>query len=405
MEFRQALDWLYSVQQFGIKPGLDNTRRLLRELQLPGTRQRFIHVAGTNGKGSTCAFLESILRTGGERTALFTSPHLIHFRERIQVSGRLIPEEEIALGLTTLRDLVRSWQPHPTFFELALALALDWFDRAGAEIVVLETGMGGRLDSTNAVKPVVSVITPIDMDHQQWLGNTLAQIAAEKAGIIKPGVPVVSSPQKPEVAAVLKAAAESAGSPICFVEAPITDFPLPLPGPHQQWNAALAIAALEACGCLPGDPAVIRHGLANTSWPARFQSLRGGRLIVDGAHNPHSISALVETWQHRFGAEKASLIFGMVEGKEPESCLARLAPIVSEARFLTINSPRAIPACQLAEAWKRIAPSLPCLLPENLPAALNSAENGPRQLLCGSLYLCGEALSLLGNHPFEPSTQ
>ena len=403
MDYAAALAWLYSVQQFGIKPGLENTRKLLKALQLPGTGQRFLHVAGTNGKGSTCAFMESVLRAGGERTALFTSPHLVHFRERIQVGGLLMPEAEIARSLSALRDLVASWQPHPTFFELTLALALDWFDRAGAEIVVLETGMGGRLDATNALRPVVSVIAPIALDHQLWLGNSLSEIAGEKAGIIKPGIPVVSAPQAPEAAAVLQRAAAAAGSRLRFIETPYPAAALPLAGSHQQWNAALALAALEEAACLPPPPAILA-GLAATTWPARFQSLQDGRLILDGAHNPHSIAGLVRTWQDRFGTEQADLVFGAVEGKDHALSLALLGPIVREATFVTVDSPRSIPAAALCQAWQAALPEIPSRTAPSLPEVLN-APSRSRRLLCGSLYLCGEALGLLGGTTFEASAQ
>ncbi|MGZ5003432.1 MAG: bifunctional folylpolyglutamate synthase/dihydrofolate synthase, partial [Chthoniobacterales bacterium] len=188
MSYREALAWLFGTQLFGIKLGLENIQRLLRTLNLPG-EQRIIHVAGTNGKGSVCAMIDSILRAQGYRSGLFTSPHLVTFRERIRVKGEMISEDEVAHGLTSIRQLVADWDPHPTFFEIATALGLQHFKNKHCEIVVLETGMGGRLDATNAVTPVVSVITPIDYDHQKWLGNSLGEIAAEKAGIIKPHVP------------------------------------------------------------------------------------------------------------------------------------------------------------------------------------------------------------------------
>lgn len=404
MDYGEALAWLYSTQQFGIKPGLDNTRKLLKALHLPGTSQRFLHVAGTNGKGSTCAFMESVLRAGGERTALFTSPHLIQFRERIQTGGVMMPEAEIAGSLTAMRDLVSNWEPHPTFFELTLALALDWFDRAGAELVVLETGMGGRLDSTNAVKPVVSVITPIAMDHQQWLGDTLTKIATEKAGIIKAGIPVISAPQHPDAELVLRAAAAAAGTTIQFVSAPWTTSLLSLAGEHQQWNAALALAALEAAGCLPKAPAV-ESGLASTSWPARFQSLLDGRLIMDGAHNPHSIARLAATWRQHFSNEKAHLIFGAVEGKDYNVSLPLLAEIVSGVTFVTVDSPRAVPAADLMKTWQESIPGIPCQASTSLKEAILVDELGPRRLLCGSLYLCGEVLSLIQGSGFESSGQ
>src|SRR5205823_14491966 len=199
---------LYGLQRFGIKLGLENIRRLLDEccssvcVKRPAfaaasaSAPKVIHVAGTNGKGSVCAMIDSICRVQGYRTGLFTSPHLVTFRERIRVNGEMISEDAVADGLTIIRNLVADWDPHPTFFEVTTALALKHFSEARIDVVVLETGLGGRLDATNAVQSDVSVITPIGLDHEEWLGNTLAQIAGEKAGIIKPGMPVVSAPQR-----------------------------------------------------------------------------------------------------------------------------------------------------------------------------------------------------------------
>jgi dihydrofolate synthase / folylpolyglutamate synthase len=396
-----ALEWLYSVQQFGIKPGLENTRRMLKELQLPGPRQKFLHVAGTNGKGSTCAFMESILRRAGERTGLFTSPHLVTFRERIRRGGELIPMEEVERGIDALRTVVAGWDPHPTFFELTLVLALDWFDRHGAEVIVLETGMGGRLDATNALTPVVSVIAPIAMDHQQWLGSTIEEIAAEKAGIVKPGVPVVSAPQEPAAGRVLREAADRAGAPLTVVPEPWAG-PLPLPGAHQKWNAALAVRALEAAGYRFPAP-IVNEGLARTDWPGRFQVLNGGRLVIDGAHNPHGVQSAVQTWREVFGSEKATVIFGAVTSRDPAPSLALLAGIAARIFFVAPRSPRAatpdsLAACAPPGVAHRIVPSL--------RDALQSAESSPeRTFICGSLYLCGEALSLSQSNSLELSSQ
>src|SRR6478736_8580292 len=239
LSYKQALAWLYGLQRFGIKLGLDNIRRLLdelsrsggfqaavgdlppsqsygvpREIALPG---KVIHVAGTNGKGSVCAMIDSICRAQGCRTGLFISPHLVTFRERIRVNGEMISEDAVADGLTIIRNLVADWHPHPTFFEVTAALALKYFGDAKIDIAILETGLGGRLDATNAVQSDVSVITPIGFDHEEWLGNTLAQIAGEKAGIIKPSVPVVSAPQQPQAEEVIRARAAECGSPVQFV--------------------------------------------------------------------------------------------------------------------------------------------------------------------------------------------
>src|SRR5262249_7094928 len=195
----EAFGWLYGLQRFGIKLGLENIERLLEELSesdiWQATPQKVIHVAGTNGKGSVCAMIDSICRMQGYRTGLFTSPHLVTFRERIRVNGDMISEDAVANGLTNIRNLVANWDPHPTFFEVVTALALEHFSDRKVEIVILETGLGGRLDATNAVESNVSVITRIDFDHEKWLGKTISEIAAEKAGIIKQEIPVVSAPQ------------------------------------------------------------------------------------------------------------------------------------------------------------------------------------------------------------------
>jgi len=396
-----SLEWLYSVQHLGMKPGLENTRRLLKELQLPGSRQKFLHVAGTNGKGSTCAFMESILRRAGERTGLFTSPHLVSFCERMTCGGKMIEMDEVERGIEALRPVVTGWDPHPTFFELTLMLALDWMDRRGAEIIVLETGMGGRLDATNALTPLVSVITPIDLDHQQWLGSTLKEIAGEKAGIIKPRVPVVSAPQKPEAEHVLRAAAERMGAPFTIIKKP-WEGPLPLSGEHQRWNAALAVAALGAANFrLP--VAAVAEGLARTEWRGRFQQLAGGQIVIDGAHNPHGMASTVRAWQEAFGREKATVIFGSVEAKDYGTSLAVLAGVAARFFFVTLRSPRAVHA----EILEVSAPAgLHTAIFPSLEAAMAAAADLPeRRLICGSLYLCGEVLSLLGSGPFERSSE
>src|SRR3954453_3030266 len=230
LNYREALAWLYGTQLFGIKLGLDNIQRLLAALQLPAPKQRILHIAGTNGKGSVCAMLDSILRAQNYRTGLFTSPHLITFRERIQVDGQMISGDEVASGLTSIRDLTVDWDPHPTFFEIATALALAHFRDQECDFVVLETGLGGRLDATNAVTPIVSVLTPIALDHQKWLGHTLAEVGAEKAGIIKRNVPAISARQLPAVERVLRNRAAECSTAISFVGGPYDRRPIGLAG-------------------------------------------------------------------------------------------------------------------------------------------------------------------------------
>ena len=393
--YESALAWLYGTQLFGIKLGLESMRRLVTALNLPP--QRFIHVAGTNGKGSTCAMIASVARAGGLKTGLFTSPHLVSYRERIQINGERISEAAVADGLAKIRSIIETWDPHPTFFEITTALALDYFASQETDLIVLETGMGGRLDATNVVTPLVSVITPIALDHQQWLGQTIAEIAGEKAGIIKPGVPVVSAKQLPEAAAVLRS-----HGPVEMVEHPHTSSPLALDGEHQQHNAALALAALRAAG-VDFQPEVVRLGLAQTTWPARFQFLRP-ELIIDGAHNPAGAEALVKTWKRAFPKQKARLIFGAVAAKDIRRVLEQLLHIATSIHCLTLKSPRAMPAGEIAAVVREVNPNFPVQLTGSLDEAMKAAS-GPT-LVTGSLYLCGEALALhQGDTAFEVSAQ
>jgi len=394
VNFQEALDWLNDSQFTGIKLGLENTFRLLKAIGNPQERLRFLHVAGTNGKGSVCAMLDSCLRAAGHKTGLYTSPHLVDFRERIRVDGVMISPQEIAEGLTRLRQAAQDWDHKPTFFELSTVLALDHFERSGCDVVVLETGMGGRLDSTNVVVPLVSVITPIAMDHMAWLGDSIAKIAAEKAGIIKPGAPVISSPQQPDAAEVLSAKSASVASPIRFIESPV-DIPVALPGIHQLWNAAVAIAAIEASG-LKCPPEAVTKGLASVKWPARFQRV-GERIIVDGAHNEHSAEALLSTWHEVFGQQKATIVFGALRDKEYGVMLRILEKVAGEFLFVPVRSERSEdPGVLKAQS------ALPSREFSDLPTAIKVAMDTTLPvLITGSLFLAGEALEKLAEEGFE----
>lgn len=405
---RQEIDWLYGTQLFGIKLGLDNVRRLLGEMGLPAAGQKFIHVAGTNGKGSTCAFMHAILQAAGINAGLFTSPHLVHFGERIRDAQRMISPDEIAAGIARLRARVAAWSPHPTFFELTLALALEWYAQRENAWVVLETGLGGRLDATNAITPAVSVITPIGRDHMEILGDTLAKIAAEKAGIIKPGVPVVTVRQDAEALEVIARTAAERGAPLTIVETPLESSGPVLSGPHQRWNAALAVAALRAAG-FACDHATIARGLQEVRWPARFQRVRP-RLIIDGAHNPDAARVLAQTWQEQFPGQQAQVIFGAVAGKDTATVLREIAPIAASLAFTPIDSPRTLSAESLRQIWDGLGlPPRPVATHANLATALESVsiDPSPPVLITGSLYLAGEALALLQDQAatFERSAQ
>jgi len=419
LKYKQALAWLYGLQRFGIKLGLENIRRLLNELGLgsaggsrvvsggsPAIFGKVIHVAGTNGKGSVCAIIDSICRAQGYRTGLFISPHLVTFRERIRVNGEMISEAAAADGLAMIRNLTADWDPHPTFFEVTTALALKHFGEAKIDIAVLETGLGGRLDATNAVQSDVSVITPIGLDHEKWLGRTLAEIAAEKAGIIKPGVPVVFAPQRPQAEQVIRARAAECGSPVQFVGETYHSSPVALRGEYQKQNAAVAIAAIHAANMQVGEKAIVR-GLAAVEWPARFQKW-DERTIIDGAHNPGAARILAQTWREVFGDQKATLVLAVLSDKDLRGICEALVPIAESVLLPKILSERAAAPGELAKMFSIITPSLPHSITPSIADALILARAQPNPILItGSLHFAGEVLAHLHGEPaaFEECAQ
>ena len=415
LNYKQALAWLYGLQRFGIKLGLENIRRLLDELGLENLRStschpnictKVIHVAGTNGKGSVCAMIDSICRANGYPTGLFTSPHLVTFRERIRVNGKMISEGAVADGLTTIRNIVTDWDPHPTFFEVATALALKHFAESKIDLVILETGLGGRLDATNAVQSNVSVITPIDFDHEKWLGNTLAEIAGEKAGIIKRGVPVVSAPQPTEAERVIRFRATEFSAPLQLVNEYYNQSRGGLRGQHQKQNAALAIAAIHTAKIHISEKAIV-SGLATIEWPARFQNW-DERTIIDGAHNASAARILAQTWREVFGDQKATLMLAILSDKDLHRICAALAPIAESVLLPKIRSERAAAPEGLAKILSDITPVIPYSIVSTISNALILAHAKPNPILItGSLHFAGEVLAHLRGEPaaFEECAQ
>lgn len=403
MNYREAIDWLFSTQMFGIKLGLDGPRKLLKEyLAHPAHGVTVIHVAGTNGKGSTCAMIDSIARACGRRCGLFTSPHLIDFRERIRVTGVEIPEEDCAAMLTELRDISEKQENHPTFFEITLVLAMRWFRLRECEIIVLETGMGGRLDATTAVPADVCVITPIGLDHMQWLGNTLEEITLEKAGIIAHGKPVISAPQDPAVERLLEQEANELRAPLEFIREPMLGYPMALAGDHQKWNAALAVAAVHRAG-LPLNSDSVSYGLSHVNWPGRFETIKPG-VVLDGAHNPQSAEVLATTWRQSFPKKKAALVFSAVAGKDIGQILGQLAPLALKIFICPVDTPRALSPAELAEFLPADAP--PHELFDTFGAAFSAAIALQETILvAGSLFLVGEARAFLTEGDFQSSSQ
>lgn len=405
MDYKEALNWLFGTQQFGIKLGLEGPRGLLKDfLAFPKNGVKVAHVAGTNGKGSVCAMMERVARACGRRTGLFTSPHLIDFRERMQVSGEMISKERCAELLTEVRAVCERLETHPTFFEITLAVAMRWFGEGGCELIIVETGMGGRLDATTAVPADVCVITPIGMDHTQWLGDTLTKVAGEKAGIFLEGISAVSSPQEEEARVVLEREANERRTPLRFINEPLEGYGIALAGAHQKWNAAVALAALHDLG-IPLGYESVAEGLAKVSWPGRFEKItdQGIEVILDGAHNPHAAKVLRATWLEKYGEGIGTLIFGAVDSKDVSGILSELHGLNARMIFCKVGTMRGLPVEELIQAMPEGAQA-ECL--GNFHEAMEVARKyGDPVLVAGSLFLVGEARAELLDGEFLASAQ
>ena len=392
--YGEALSRLAGLARFGVKLGLERMERLLARLGNPERALAAVHLAGTNGKGSTAALLEAGLRSSGLRTGLYTSPHLCRFSERIRVDGAEIPRETLC---DLLDRVMAAAGEEATFFEVVTALALLHFAEEGVELAVLETGLGGRLDATNVITPVLAIITPIQLDHTEVLGSDLASIAREKAGIIKPRTPTLAAPPAtPEVRRVLESRAATCGSPPVRWQG--EDFPLEAPGPSapfQRRNLALARAALEQLRevgwALPG--AAAEEAMAAARWPGRLEQAGQG-IMLDGAHNPGGCAALVRALGHPGEWE---VVLGLLRPRSPGEMVAALAPLARRFIFTAPRSPRAVDPNTFPD------PGVPSMVAPDLAAALGEARGQPgRVLVTGSLYLVGEARALLLGEPADP---
>lgn len=420
MNYSEAIQFLHGLQVFGANFGLETPRRLAALAGNPHGRLRFIHVAGTNGKGSTCAMLESIYRAAGLRVGLFTSPHLVSFRERIQVNRQIISQSDVARFVAEIQESLKTFpaDQHPTLFEVVTVAALKYFAEQKCDLVIWETGLGGRLDATNIVTPLASVITNIALDHQQWLGDTLEKITAEKAGIIKPGVPVVTAADQPEVLRVIEQTAKPINAPLTRVPSSTLHSlsSLPLLGEHQRLNAALAVATVNTLqNRIPVSAEQIRAGLASVNWPGRLQFVERGdqKFLLDGAHNVAGAEALrtaLLEWEGRraavpnqtetFGSpawrpSQTTLILGVLGDKDWKPMCEILAPLAVRILPAPVNSERTAAAEQLAAVCRQINPAANVTACASLPDALERAAQDGFVVIAGSLYLVGEALELL----------
>lgn len=411
MTYSQAIEYLYSLRWFGAKFGLATTRKLAALAGDPQDKLRFIHVAGTNGKGSTCAMLESVYRAAGLRVGLFTSPHLVVFGERIQINRQQVPASEVARLVSELRPLVEGFpaEEHPTFFEVVAIMALRYFAEQRCDLVIWETGLGGRLDATNIVTPLASVITNIQYDHQKWLGETLASIAGEKAGIIKPGIPVITGADAPEALAVIAETARQQGAPLTLVKAadaaapPLDRVAMPLLGRHQKMNAAVALATvrvLEPQMRVSDD--VLKAGLEKVHWAGRLQLVTlpsGQRLLLDGAHNISGVETLVAALKEYFPGARPTLMLGILQDKDWAAMCQALAPLAGRVLLVPVHSERTAAPHGLAEVCRQANPAAQVVEHDSIADALQDAASDPFVTVAGSLYLVGETMDLLRLSP------
>lgn len=433
--YQEALEYLYGLTNYEVKSqfnyapqffDLRRVDRLLDEIGNPHRRFQSVHIAGTKGKGSTSAMLASMLKAAGHRTGLYTSPHVHSFRERIQVDDKLIPEQDFALLTDQLRTLAQQ-DPELTTFEVATALAFAYFAQTGVEIAVVEVGLGGRLDATNVISPLVSIITKIGHDHMHILGNTLSEIAGEKAGIIKQGVPVITAPQEDAALAVIKKVCSERNAPLHEVSrnwqwrstnhslagqrftvsrrnAKRSVYPhssykglfVPLLGKHQLRNAAIALAAVEVLRteAIDVDETAVRAGLREVVWPARFEVLgTNPYFVVDGAHNVDSARSLAETLQQYFPGLKPWLVLAILTDKDIPAILRHLMPMAQGAFFARSGHPRAADPWQLQREAAQYGISTTVIEDVSLAArrALANAGQDGLVVAAGSFSTAGEA--------------
>jgi dihydrofolate synthase / folylpolyglutamate synthase len=414
MTYAETLSHIFALARFGIKPGLERITRLLAALGNPQDSFATVHVVGTNGKGSTAATLSSLLSAGNYRTGLFTSPHLISFTERMRVDGTEISQATVA----HLAQRVLAAAPEETtFFEIVTALAVLHFAETNVQLAVFEAGMGGRLDATNALNGRLAIVTPVALDHTEYLGGSLAEIAAEKAGIAKPGRPIVSARQEPEVARVIGERARALGATLAVegeqfaahweqealdyrgLQLTLSGLHPGLSGSYQSGNLACALAAAELLSAdgFPLKPQAFRTGLAGVSWPGRLELFPGPpRLILDGAHNPAGAQALAGALA-LFPRRRLFLVVGVMGDKELSGVLGPLLPLADRVFAVAPALERALPADRLAQYCRAAGKDAVAAqsVADGIEQARAEAAGDDLVVVCGSLFTVGEARGIL----------
>ena len=430
MNYEESLEYIHSINWCFCKPGLERIAELCSRLGDPQKELKFVHVAGTNGKGSFCAMLESVLRASGYKTGLYTSPYITVFNERMRICGENISNDELAEITTQIRPIADAMEDRPTEFELITAVAFEYFKRNGCDIVVLEAGMGGRLDSTNIIeRSLLSVITGISLDHTSFLGDTVAKIAAEKAGIIKKGCPVLFGGEDAEADTVIKNKAELEDSKFYEVdhssisvkkmtlEGTVFDFgehkemEISLLGTYQPQNASSVIKAVEILrerGINVPDKA-LRDGLAAARWQARFEIISKEPLVIfDGAHNPQGISEAVKSIKTYFGDKKVFVLTGVLKDKDYKFIAKELSCVASKAFTITPENPRALDAAAYADELSREGVSAKPFddIQKAFEFAKKEAQSSDTPLVClGSLYLYSSINKKDNNNCFKEKSK
>ncbi len=423
MDYQQALEYIHSLERFGSKPGLERIRALTDRLGNPQDKLKFVHIAGTNGKGSTAAFIASVTTAAGYRTGLYTSPYIVRFNERIKLDGEDISGGDLAEYVTRVKtvidEMIEEGMEHPTEFEVITALAFLYYSEKKCDVVVLEVGLGGQFDATNIISSaVVSVITKIEMDHMAILGDTLAKIAYEKAGIIKENGKVVIYPQGKSALDTIKAVCENRNATLyhanpdeltgvelkkgllTFFHPSLGRIETSIVGLHQVYNAAVALKAIDVLNetGFSLSPEEIRLGFRNASWPGRFELLRScPDFYVDGGHNPDGIRSFVKTFQKIYPGRKAIIIFGVMKDKEYETMVALLSEITERFIAVTPDTPRALSADKLAKVMAAYCQNVEQsdTIKEAVEKSINMASTNDIIASLGSLYYVGQVRTLV----------
>ena len=426
MDYKEALEYINKTEWFGSRPGLERITELLEKLGNPQNGMKFIHIAGTNGKGSCAAMTASVLKAAGYKTGLFTSPYLYRFNERMQINGKQIDDDVLAADVSLVKIAADAMADHPTEFELMTAAALVWFKEQNCDIVVLEVGLGGRLDATNVIEaPEACVIMNIGLDHTAVLGDTVEQIAEEKAGIIKPGADCVLYQQSQSVTEIVRERCDEVGARLHVADFSELHsefdslfgqsftyrgevYALPLLGANQLRNAAVVLELVEVLRRRGWalDQSDVEHGLYAVSWPGRFELVNDEPcFIVDGGHNPQCAQTVADNLARYFPGRRITLLVGVLADKDYPAMLAALDGQAAAYIAATPRSPRALPAAELGEYLKRFGKPVTVCADPAQAAELALAHAAPEDVICavGSLYMAGAIRTYLRRENDENS--